>query len=136
MKRIWFGAGLLALLLILSIFTGNLMCGIWQHQAKNLSRAAELATDGDWAAADALLEEFAREWDRRQFLVAALFRHEEIDGISSLFAQLKVFSDALKIFFRNSKRIKQATDFSIKLAFGQIFPRLFKIFQNERKFIK
>ena len=94
MKRIWFGAGLLALLLILSIFTGNLMCGIWQHQAKNLSRAAELATDGDWAAADALLEEFAREWDRRQFLVAALFRHEEIDGISSLFAQLKVFSDA------------------------------------------
>jgi len=94
MKRIWFGAGLLALLLILSIFVGNLMHGTWQYQAENLDRAARLASDGDWGAADVLLEEAVREWNRRQLLVAALSRHEEIDGISSLFAQLEVFSAA------------------------------------------
>ena len=94
MKRIWFGTGLLVLLLILSILAGNLMYDTWQHQSENLDLAAELASDGDWAAADSLLEEALREWNRRQLLVATLSRHEEIDGISSLFAQLEVFSAA------------------------------------------
>ena len=94
MKRIWFGVGLLILLMILSILVSNLMRNIWQRQAENLNFAAESASDGDWAAADLLLEEATREWKRRQLLIAVLSRHEEIDEIDGLFAQLKVFSNA------------------------------------------
>ena len=94
MKRIWFGVGLLILLLFLSILVGNLMGNIWQKQSENLNLAAESAYDGDWAAADRLLEDAACQWERRQLLIAVLSRHEEIDEIDGLFAQLKVFSAA------------------------------------------
>ena len=94
MKRIWFGVGLLILLLFLSIFVGNLMGNIWQKQSENLNLAAKSASDGDWATADRLLEDAAREWERRQLLISVLSRHEEIDEIDEFFAQLKVFSAA------------------------------------------
>ena len=94
MKRIWFGSILLVLLLILSILVSNLMRSIWQNQAENLNLAAEAASGGDWTAADRLLEEAARAWECRQLLIAVLSRHEEIDEIDGLFAQLQVFSAA------------------------------------------
>ena len=86
--------GLLILLLFLSILVGNLMGNIWQKQSENLNLAAKSASDGDWAAADRLLEEATREWEHRQLLIAVLSRHEEIDEIDGLFAQLKVFAAA------------------------------------------
>lgn len=92
MKRIWFGAVLLVLLLILGIGTSSLMKKTWQTQSKNLERAAQLASDGDWVTAEALWEEAKQEWDRKQFLISALYRHEIIDEIDGFFAQLSVFS--------------------------------------------
>lgn len=92
MKRIWFGAGLLVLLLALSLGSSALMKKAWQTQSQNLDDAAQLASDGDWAAAEVLWEEAKQEWERRQPLIAALCRHETIDEIDGLFAQLAVFS--------------------------------------------
>ena len=92
MKRIWFGAALLVLLLILGIGSSALMEKTWQAQSKNLDDAAQLASDGDWAAAETLLVEAKQEWERSQLLIASLYRHEIIDEIDGLFAQLAVFS--------------------------------------------
>ena len=64
MKRIRFGAVLLALLLVLGIGGGALLEKTWQIQAENLDRAAQLASDGDWAGAEALLEEARSQWER------------------------------------------------------------------------
>ena len=85
---------LLVLLLILSILVSNLMRKTWQHQSGNLDLAAEAAAGGDWATADLLLEEATCEWTRKQLLISVLCRHDEIDEIDGLFAQLKVFSTA------------------------------------------
>jgi len=92
LKRIWFGAGLLLLLLALGLGSSALMERIWQVQSQNLDAAAETAADGDWAAAEALWEDAKQEWERRQLLIAALCRHEVIDEIDGLFAQLEVFA--------------------------------------------
>ena len=94
MKRIRFGTALLVFLLILSILVSNLMRKTWQHQSENLDLAAKFASVGDWAAADLLLQETSLEWARKQFLISVLCRHDEIDEIDGLFAQLNVFSAA------------------------------------------
>lgn len=94
MQRIRFGAVLLALLLALGLFSSTLMKKAWQKQSKNLCHAAVLASDGDWATARTLQEDAKKAWDEKQLLVAALFRHEAIDQIDGLFAQLDVFSES------------------------------------------
>lgn len=92
MKRIRFGAVLLALLLVLGIGGGAILERTWQIQAENLDKAARLAADGDWAGADALWEEARSQWERHPVWIAALFHHDLIDEIEGLFAQLEVFS--------------------------------------------
>ena len=52
MKRIWFGAALLVILLILGLGTGALMERAHMGQSKDLARAAELALEGNWAGAE------------------------------------------------------------------------------------
>lgn len=94
MKRIWFGVGLMVLLLILGIGSSTLLQRTQQTQIERLDAAARLAAEGDWAAARVLLTEAKREWDKKQLLVAALTPHETIDHMEGLFAQLEVFSEA------------------------------------------
>ena len=94
MKRIWFGVGLMILLLILSIGSGLVMERIQSAQSENLNRAARLAADGDWAAARTLVSQARQQWDRRQTLISALSSQASMDEIDGLFAQLEVFSEA------------------------------------------
>lgn len=94
MKRIWFGVGLMVLLLILGIGSSTLLQRTQQTQIERLDAAARLAAEGDWAAARALLAEAKHEWDKKQLLLAALTPHETIDHMEGLFAQLEVFSEA------------------------------------------
>lgn len=94
MKRIWFGAALMVLLLILGIGSNTLLQRTQLAQARRLEQTAELAAGGDWSAARALLAEAKHEWDKKQLLIAALTPHETIDHMEGLFAQLEVFSEA------------------------------------------
>ena len=94
MKRIWFGVALLAVMLALGLASSALMEKTWQKQSENLKQAASLAVEGDWATARTLQQEAKTEWEKKQLLVAALCRHEPIDQIDGLFAQLEVFFDA------------------------------------------
>lgn len=93
MKRIWFGVALLALMLALGLGSSALMKKTWQKQSENLNHAASFAVEGDWATARTLQQEAKAEWEKKQLLVAALCRHEPIDEIEGLFAQLDVFSE-------------------------------------------
>ena len=94
MKRIWFGVALMIFLLALGIGSSALLERIQLAQVQRLEQAAELTTDGDWAAARALLAEAKQEWDNKQLLIAALTPHETVDHMEGLFAQLEVFSEA------------------------------------------
>lgn len=92
MKRIRFGTVLLAVLLLLGIFSNVLMRKIPPAQAKKLNQAAVLAAAGDWAAARDLSEEAKIAWDQKQVLYCALCDHEDIDRIDGLFAQMQVYA--------------------------------------------
>lgn len=94
MKRIWFGVGLLVALLVLGILSSNFMERTHLTQAEDLNRAAELAASGNWPAAVDSYSAAKEAWDRKQFLIAALCKHEPIDQIEGLFAQLEVSAAA------------------------------------------
>ena len=101
MKRIWFGAGLLVVLLALGIWSSSFMERTHLTQAENLNHAAELAASGDWSAAVDLCSDAKQEWDQKQCLIAALCTHEPMDQIEGLFAQLEVSAAA-----RNSESFR------------------------------
>ena len=92
MKRIWFGAALLALLLVLGFGCSAFMERIHLAQAEDLSRAAELALEGNWEKAENFADAARREWDKKRPLIAALSDHEPMDQADGLFAQLEVLA--------------------------------------------
>lgn len=94
MNRIWFGAALLAVLLVLGFGSSAFMERIYTAQAKDLTRAAELALEGNWAGAENFAGAARREWDKRRPITAALSEHGPIDQAEGLFAQLEAFAKA------------------------------------------
>jgi hypothetical protein len=94
MKRIWFGAALLAALLILGIFSAALMEDTHLTQATQLNRAADFAMSGNWNGAKAAFSEAQTSWDKRSPVIAGLSDHEPMDEAEMLFAQLEAFAKA------------------------------------------
>lgn len=94
MKRIWFGAALLAALLILGFGSSSLMERTHLAQAEDLTRAAELALEGNWSGAENFTGAARREWDKKRPLIAALSDHGPMDQIEGLFSQLETFAQA------------------------------------------
>ena len=92
MKRIRFGTVLLAVLLLLGIFSNVLMRKIPPAQAKKLNQAAVLASVGDWAAARELSAQAKTAWEQKQVFYCAMCDHEDIDRIDGLFAQMEVYA--------------------------------------------
>ena len=92
MKRIWFGAALLAALLVLGFCSSAFMERTHSAQAKDLSRASELALEGNWSGAENFAAAARREWDRKRGLVAGLCDHGPMDQVEGLFSQLEVYA--------------------------------------------
>lgn len=91
MKRSIFGAGMLALLLILGVAA---QWGIARQQdpvAQTLDKAAEAALDGDWERVDTLIGQAHKTWQQGYDLSAALADHEPLEKIDAQFASLKVW---------------------------------------------
>ena len=93
MKRIWFGAALLVLILALGLLSSALMEKTWRPHAENLQRAAVLASSGDWTAARKLQAAAQDQWEQRQLLLSVLCSDGRVEQIDSAFAQLEVFSE-------------------------------------------
>lgn len=94
MKRIWFGAAMLVFLLVFGFFISAFMERTHAAQIKDLTRAAELAQEGNWTGAENFMGAARREWDRKRPFVAALSDHEPMDEAEMLFAQLEAFAKA------------------------------------------
>lgn len=92
MKHLWFGAGLLAALLALSLWLGSTLEEIHHIPAKDLEKAAEAALDEDWALASALQIRAKKHWQKHRNLSAALVNHSALDQIDTGFARLEVYS--------------------------------------------
>lgn len=94
MKRIWIGIGLLAALLVLGLWVSDVMENSHQPGAEHLRRAAELAMEEEWGAAEALTRRAREKWKDAWRYSAALADHEPMDQVDGLFAELEVYAQA------------------------------------------
>ena len=88
MKHFWFGAGLLGVLLAVSLLLGTTTETVHHQPAKDLDKAAEAAQKEDWPLAAALCQRAEKHWQRHRKLTAVLARHDPIDQIDAGFAML------------------------------------------------
>ena len=91
MKRIWIGVVLLGALLIGGIGTGEFMERAQTSVARDVQRAGELALQGEWTLAQALVKRGQDRWEEKWPVTAAIADHEPMDEIDALFAQLKTY---------------------------------------------
>ncbi len=90
MKRSWFGAGLLAVLLILGVISQWGSTRLHQPIREDLVQAGRAAQAEDWGQVDELLKRAEQTWKRNMDLRAAVVDHSHIEMIECTFATLKV----------------------------------------------
>ena len=91
MKRMWIGAGLLAVLLAVGLLVGTAMGARLSPGADKLRQAGEFALAGDWEKAEMLTDSVRADWERTRWLVEILTSHENLEQIDMSFAQLSVY---------------------------------------------
>ena len=92
MKRLWFGAGLLAFLLVASLYLGEALTDLTGPAEADLDKAAVAALDGNWPLASALYLRAQKHWDSHRNLTAALAHHDPIGQIDTGFAALPAYA--------------------------------------------
>ena len=93
-KRFYWGTGILALLLILSILGAVCMKSIHHPGEEDLQAAAELALTENVSEAIALAEKARENWNRWRPFTAALADHTPMDETENRFAEMEVFAAA------------------------------------------
>ena len=94
MKRVWFGAGLLAVLLLGGLLSGRWMTRNQQPLADLMEQAAQAAMAEEWDQALTLSGQAENAWRRQRDLAAAFADHGPMEEIDESFAELKVFSQS------------------------------------------
>lgn len=93
MKRGWFGAALLLILLGLGIGTSTLMQRFHTPLARSLEQASEYAMEGNWSRAGQIALRTKDSWEEMWHLSATVTDHGPMEEIDALFAQLEVYQD-------------------------------------------
>lgn len=94
MKRCWFGAGLLALLLLGGLLTGSRMIRPHLELSGVLSEASGAAMEESWDQAGDMLHAARKQWQKNWHFSAAFSDHAPMEEIDSLFAQAEVLLSA------------------------------------------
>lgn len=94
MKHFWFGAGLLAVLLAVGLWTSYQMDSIHSSIADTLNLAAQTALSGDPDAGYETARQARDRWEMHRHATAAVADHTPMEEADSLFSQLESFIDA------------------------------------------
>ena len=89
MNRMWLGAALLVLLLIIGIGAGTVMNNLHTPIADALTQAADAAMEEDWQKNAALILQARADWEQCRDLTAIVSDQRPMDEIDELFAQLE-----------------------------------------------
>lgn len=92
MRSVYFGVGLLVVLLALGIFFSWSMNRMQLPLVETLEDAADAALDGSFPKAVALGEQAKTQWESMWHLTASLADHVPMDEIDGLFSQLKAYA--------------------------------------------
>ena len=88
MKRCRFGAGLLAVLLLLGILTSRWTEDHHREISDLITQAEQASLRGDWDRTERLIRQAKTQWENRWGLSASLTDHGPMEQVDSLFAQL------------------------------------------------
>ncbi len=91
MRRLWLGAGILVVLLVLSGWVSFCMDRVHAPIAQALAQAAEAGDQEDWDKAKALAEAAKARWEDYWYFTATVADHNPMDELDSHFAELMVF---------------------------------------------
>lgn len=89
MKRVWFGAGLLIVLLIVSLGVTWGMGRIHKPIATDLNQAAQSAQLGDWHNAEVLSRRAEQGWEKWEHFRACFADHTPTEEVSAELAAMK-----------------------------------------------
>lgn len=92
MKHFWVGAGILGILLGLSLWSAAVLEKIHTPLQQDLEAAAESVMAADWETAQALASRAEVRWQKERNKIAALASHNTMDEIDCLFRQLWVYA--------------------------------------------
>jgi hypothetical protein len=95
-RRFWYGLGVLAMLLVLGLWTAWGMEKLNQPVADALEQAAQAAVGGDMAQGMALAERAQNHWCQNRGRMTAVADHGPLEEIDSLFAQVQIYADTGK----------------------------------------
>ncbi len=90
MKRMYFGLGLLAVLLTAGIVLSALFVRIHDPLSDTLEQAQEAALAGDWDRAARITEEAHRGWEKHCHFTAAVADHAPMEEMDAMFSRLEV----------------------------------------------
>ncbi len=92
MKRLYFGFGLLILMLVTGIVITARFSALHAPLAQQLRQAQNAAEAGSWEQARALTEDARTQWENSRHFTAAVADHEPMEQMDSLFARLTVLA--------------------------------------------
>lgn len=90
MKHFWFGAGLLGILLVLSLWVGDTMDRVHMPIADALEQAAHQALTDEPASGFATGRQAYAQWQRFRKGTASVADHTPMEEIDSLFCRMEV----------------------------------------------
>ena len=93
MTRGWLGAGLLAALLILGLFTGYTMSTFHRATGDLLDTAAEKALEGDFSEAKTAALEAKAHWFQKRKATAVVADHTPMEDVDALFAEMEIYAE-------------------------------------------
>ena len=91
MKRGWFGAALLLILLGLGVGSSSLMEVLHRPLADALDMASEWALEENWEGAAETARQAEASWRKLWHFSAILSDHEPMEEIDALFGQLEIY---------------------------------------------
>lgn len=91
MKRLWFGVGLLAVIVVLGILLSSVMERSNRECSELLYQAADRAMADDWENARILTDSAREKWQKNWAVTASLADHQPMDDIDALFAELEIY---------------------------------------------
>lgn len=112
MKQLWFGLGLLIMLLALCLGVRSALSSGSRECDTYLSRAETAAEAGDMAGAQSHTERAARSWRKHTPFIDAVTSHDETDEILRTFAELQVYAQTQRReeFLAGCARLRTMTE--------------------------
>jgi len=91
MKRLWLGVAILLILLLAGIGSTVFMARFHSALTRDLEKACQAVTQGDWTAALELADRAEYRWEKGKRTAAAFADHEPLEQVDDVFAQLRLY---------------------------------------------